>query len=110
MTLQQSKGVVMMVVLKINNLIQPNGLADYKGLDIDKFVEPPLYPHDENVCYAIYDGTLVNHEDVIVIDLDTYNAVKEHIEKTRPKSPEEQILERIELMQQALDDLLLGGM
>lgn len=94
-----------MTIVKISNLIQPNGRADYKGLDLEKIVAgSQLYPND-NTAYFFYTGDVIEHPDVLVISEDEYNAKKVEIESNLPLS----IDERLELLQRAIDDLILGG-
>lgn len=101
-----------MRIVKISNLIQSDGRADYKGLDCDKIIAgSQLYPMNENVAYVCYeDDEIPQHEDLQIITEEEYLQIKNEIETNRPKTPEEELQERINLIQQALDGLLLGGM
>ncbi|AEH46799.1 hypothetical protein [Parageobacillus thermoglucosidasius] len=95
-----------MKIVKVSNLIQPNGTTDYKGLDLEKIVPgSQLYP-DDNTAYFFYTGNVVEHVDVTVITEEEYNAKKKEIKSKAPLSYDE----RLELIQKAIDDLVLGGM
>ena len=100
-----------MKFVKVMNLFDNQGTANYKGLDLSKIIAgTQLYPINENVAYVGYeDYELPQHEDLLVITEDEYLQIKNEIEANRPKTLEEELQERINLMQQALDDLLLGG-
>lgn len=65
-------------IIKVNNLIQSNGVADYKGLDLAKIVAgSQLYPHDSNVAYFEYeDETVVSEGDIQTVTLATYETNK----------------------------------
>jgi hypothetical protein len=94
-----------MQIVKVSNLVQPNGTADYKGLDLDKIVPgSQLYPDNENTVYFFYTGDVVEHADVMVITEEEYYAKKAEIVSKVPLSYDE----RLELIQKAIDDLLLG--
>ncbi|MBG9655008.1 hypothetical protein [Cytobacillus firmus] len=97
--------------IKIYNLINEQGVANYKGLDLAKIIAgTQLYPSSVNVAYIGYvDDEIPQHEDLQIVTEDEYLQIKNEIEANRPKPPEE-LQERIDLMQQAVDDLLLGGM
>lgn len=59
-----------MVHLKINNLIQLGGSADYKGLNIDLIVggtQIYFLENGRNEAYFQYNGEPVNHTDLEVI-------------------------------------------
>ena len=104
-----------MKFIKVMNLFNNQGKADYKGLDLSKIIAgTQLYPIDENVAYVGYeDDEIPQHKDLQIITEEEYLQIKSEIEANRPLTPEEEELrQRIELMQQALDDLLLesGGM
>lgn len=80
------------MLLKINNLIQNDGNADYKGLDIKKIVRgTQLYPAFENTAYFEYQGEVKTGVDIETVTLEAYEAVRQRIESERPISPEEEI-------------------
>lgn len=104
--------------IKINQLIDSQGRADYKGLDINHIVAgTQVYPPDENVAYFEYDGASVTHPDIKVLTSDEYHAiVKTENERPRPLTPDELQRQEIEtlkkqqaLMQAAIDDMLMMG-
>lgn len=101
-----------MKFVKVMNLFDNQGKADYKGLDLSKIIAgTQLYPINENVAYVGYeDDEIPQHEDLQIITEEEYLQIKNEIEVNKPKTLEEELQERINLMQQALDDLLLGGM
>lgn len=84
-----------MVIVKINNITGENGQADYKGLDLSKIIAgSQIYPHDRNVAFLQYKGSLIDHEDVQVIseeqyliEVDLYNNYISNL----PPSPEKRI-------------------
>jgi len=81
-----------MTYIKINNLFQPDGMCDYKGLDIDKIVAgTQLYPNDENACYFQFNGSVVSHKDVKVISLTDYQTAYEKMvdSSSQPQEPTE---------------------
>lgn len=82
--------------LKVNNLIQLGGNADYKGLDINLIVGgTQLYFLDngKNEAYFMYKGDAVDHFDLEVITEEQYQAAKREYEESMPVtvSPEEEI-------------------
>jgi len=102
-------------LIKIYNLIDAHGVADYKGLDLTKIIAgTQLYPINENVAYVGYeDDEIPQHEDLQIITEEEYLQIKNEIEVNKPKTLEEELEElkqRQALIKQALDDLLLGGM
>jgi hypothetical protein len=81
-----------MTIIKITNLIQQNGQADYKGLNLDTIVKgSQLYPENENVAYVKYVGAIPIHSDVSEIAQAEYDSIKQSIENSRPPSLEERI-------------------
>ncbi|WP_243299143.1 hypothetical protein [Bacillus litorisediminis] len=104
-----------MEILKVSNLIQSNGQADYKGLDISKIqAGSQLYPSTENTAYFFYSGEVQAGPEVTVIDQATYDNVKAQIEQelaniVTPEKKLEQLEQQQDLMQKAIDDLILSG-
>ena len=101
-----------MKFVKVMNLFDNQGTANYKGLDLSKIIAgTQLYPINKNVAYVGYeDDEIPQHEDLQIITEEEYLQIKSEIEANRPLTPEEELQQRIGLMQQALDNLLLGGM
>lgn len=102
-----------MKYLKIVNFIEPNGDADYKGLDIQQFVAgSQFYDFDNKVCIIITaTDDIPNHEEIITLDESQYNDIKTAIEassaSTQEKSELEQLKEQV-AAQQAAINILLG--
>lgn len=93
--------------LKINNIKTQTGQIDYKGLDIEKFIPgSQVYPQDLRFCLVETLEVTSESEDVVVLSVEEYNNIKELTLSEVPKDP---LLEQIELMQLALDELLLNG-
>lgn len=100
-----------MQIIKVNNLIQSNGRADYKGLDLSKIMSgTQLYPSYDNVAYFFYDGDVAEGGDISIVSETAYNEHKARIEEELAKidTPEKKI-ERLEeenrLLQQSLLEL-----
>ena len=104
-----------MEYLKITNLIQEDGAADYKGLDL-KQIKPgtQIYPEYENTAYLGYKGDPVEHTDITPLSETEYHEVittyNEYLE-TVP-SPENDLKElhlELEELRQIIDTLIGGG-
>jgi hypothetical protein len=89
--------------IKISNLIDLKGIADYKGLDLDMIHSgTQLYPEGTNEAYFYYNGDMLTHEDIVEIDEATYNGVKQNeINKITGESMPEKI-KRLEIENTAL--------
>lgn len=99
-----------MEYIKVINLFNLGGTADYKGLDLQKIVPgTQLYPVNENYCIVGYNGDIPNHADLTVVTEEEWLNLRTEIENNQPKSPIQELEEKQALMQQALDELLLGG-
>jgi hypothetical protein len=105
--------------IKICNLIQSDGYADYKGLDISKIVSgSQIYPSDENVAYFQYisEESMPDNPDIVIIDDITYKAILEEKLSNDYNRGIEDLKKKDVDLQQAVDDLtlqlgdaLLGG-
>lgn len=85
-----------MIYIKVDNLIQLNGNADYKGLDIDGILAGTqiyLLENGKNEAYFTYNGDIVGHDDIQQITEEEYLAVKYDYEKSLSVAvnPEEEI-------------------
>lgn len=104
-----------MNILKISNILpQGGGMLDYKGLDINQFVPgSQVYANDTSfVLLKTQQDNIPQHEDIMVISEVDYQTEIEMLAANRPKPIEQQIAEqeqRLQLIQAALDDLILGG-
>lgn len=97
-----------MKILKISNLLDSYGTADYKGIDLNKIIPgSQLYPQDgSNTAYLKYNSnTLPSDADLTEITEDEYNQIKTLIDKNKPQSLED----RVELVEKAIDDIILNG-
>lgn len=96
-----------MKYVKIINLFPPQGgVCDYKGLDIDLFVAGKQV-YDETTAYiATTEDTIPAHADLVELTEQEYLNYKQEIEN-RPRPLTE--TERIELMEKAMEDLILSG-
>lgn len=95
-----------MNIVKINNLIKPSGMADYKGIDLEQIVGgSQLYPHDENAAYFFYEGQVTPAGDVSIVSQSVYDGVVSKIQEELDKfvSPEK----RIEELEKAQGGLLM---
>lgn len=111
-----------MKYIKIVNLIQQEGICDYKGLDIDKFISgKQVYDIEQgNIAYIITnEDNYVPHNDLIEINEQLYIQHKLDIEN-RPRALTEMELlhqktaeqDRVieELMFVILPEMMGGGM
>jgi len=103
--------------IKINNLIQKNGVADYKGLDLNLIIPgTQIYPATENTAYFYYNGEKNENADVLGITESEYMAKKSEDESNLSISAEEEIKllkqENLSIKQSMaeLAELILGGM
>ena len=89
-------------IVKISNLTGANGIADYKGLNIDLNVAgSQVYPNDENVAYLFNTGAIPEHADIEIITEEEYLLAKQaHESKPRPATVESRVqqLEGIVMM------------
>jgi formaldehyde-activating enzyme involved in methanogenesis len=101
-----------MYFYKINNLINQKGNADYKGIDISKIMPgTQVYPQDyktNNSCLIASTEVKQTNGDLVQITEEEYNTFKQEILSAFQVQPTAE--ERITLLEQALNDLLLGGM
>ncbi|MFO1444069.1 hypothetical protein KDN24_12825 [Bacillus sp. Bva_UNVM-123] len=99
------------MLIKVNNLIQKDGYADYKGLDTKKIVGgSQLYPLNENAAYFEYQGEVNIGGDVETVTPEAYETVKLQIEEETPVSPEEELaqLKQQVIAQQSAINMILG--
>lgn len=87
--------------IKIRNLIQENGNADYKGLDINK-IKNPFYDFENNLAYVEYNEEYSTNNDLLEITEEQVQLEKLAIENRQPLTLEE----RITATEQALNILL----
>lgn len=67
--------------IKISNLMNTDGKADYKGLDLNLIVAgSQIYPND-NTAYLKYNGTAATDNDITELTESDYLAKKNEIEK-----------------------------
>lgn len=95
-----------MNIVRITNLIQPGGRADYKGLDLDRIIAgSQLYPNDENTAYLFYDGDVAPDGDISIVSQSVYDGVVSKIQAELDKfvSPEQRINE----LEKAQGELLM---
>lgn len=100
-----------MNIIKINNLIKSNGEADYKGLDINKFIAgKQLYSSNfikNNTCMVItLEEDIPTHKDVKIVTEEEYNLFKEEIKQNSPKTEEEILKERIASLELAMANII----
>lgn len=99
-----------MKFVKISNLIQMNGIADYKGLDIDKFVPGmQLYPNlrENNICMVVtLEENIPTYKDIKIVTEEEYNLFKEEIKKDSPATEEEILKERIASLELAMANII----
>ena len=93
-----------MKIIKVNNLFNNTGLADYKGLDLEKIVAgTQLYPYNDNFCALYYMGELPEHSDLEELSQEDYELIKENIKKETPLSD----AERLKMQEQAIAELTM---
>ena len=83
-----------MLIIKVSNLIQVDGRADYKGLELSQIVGgTQLYPSYENSAYFFYDGEVENGNGVQIISQVVYDEHKNRIEEEQANvlTPEKRI-------------------
>ena len=90
--------------IKISNLIQLTGAADYKSLDINK-INNPVYDLENNIAYVEYTETYTPHSDLIDVTQIDYNNAKTTLTTQQGLTIEE----RLVAVEQAMNQFLLGG-
>lgn len=98
---------------KITNLVQPSGICDYKGLEIDAFVAgSQVYSQDGKTCIisTVQDTEIAAHQDVLELTEIEYLAEKEAMVIPVPNPIEEQIAELQAQNAQMLLALVEGGL
>ena len=96
-----------MKILKVNNLIQISGAADYKGLNLNKIVTgTQIYPPTDNSAYFYYEGDYAPLKDIQEVDEVTYQQVIEEMSnRTGDTVSSEQ---EIELLKQKNEELTIA--
>lgn len=92
----------------INNLTTQFGEADYKGLNIQKFIAgSQVYAHDFSRCViATNEDDFIGHPDVTELTQEQYVAEKQAILEAYPKT-RETIEETITAQQTQIDELII---
>jgi len=95
-------------IVKVFNLVQDNGHVDYKGLDLNKIVGgTQLYPNYDNVAYFMYDGDVTETTGIQIVTQATYDEHKNRIaNEPKPLSDSD----RIKMLEDSIDFLMMGGM
>lgn len=94
-------------MLQINNLIDSNGTANYKTLNIERIIGgTQLYDLKTNKAYFDYEGDFLPHPDILEISVDEYESIKNTLNKVNGLTIEE----RLTLAEQTINDILLGGL
>ena len=95
-----------MKILRIENYIKQDGSCDYKGLNINQFIGgTQIYLNDE-ICYVKTDqDDFENHPEIMEVTDEMYQNEYSKL-KTADNSPS--IQRQMELIQSALDEILLG--
>lgn len=102
-----------MKLIKITNLV--NNLfkkCDYKGLDIDLFIQgSQVYNMEgDTVCLGTNEEFIPDNPDVAIITEQDYIDFRDAVEKLVVTVKDSiNILERLELVQKAFDEILMGG-
>lgn len=94
-----------MEYVRITNIIQTNGQANYKGLDLSKIVGgSQLYPSYANDAYFLYDGEVVEGDGIQIVTQATYDEHNTRIiqEQALIITPEK----RLEILEQTLAEIL----
>ncbi|MHB8036171.1 hypothetical protein CF069_20155 [Clostridium botulinum] len=96
-----------MQYLKIINLIDNNGICQYKGLDVNKFFAgSQMVNFEENTCVIkTMEEKIPNNSDLIVLSEDDYKTEFKNIEKILSEKTKSEELEQQK--QQALNAKLL---
>lgn len=100
-----------MKYVKVINLTNAFGTADYKGLEIEMII-PGSQVYDNTLSVfigATTEEVLPSHSDLIEITEIDYAAQKSEIIASYPLPKEEQNEVKIALLETALQDLILGG-
>lgn len=102
-----------MYFYKINNLTSASGACYYKGLNTDLFIAgTQVYPHDlqeNNMCLVASTENLLTNGDLTKITEEEYITLRQEILGAYP-APQPSAEERLALLEQAMNDMLLGGM
>ena len=93
---------------QISKLVQSNGTADYKGLDISLFIAgSQVYDFSNNLC-LVQSNEEKSGTDITVLTEAEYLAAKDTILATRQPTELEQLQTNQALIQAALDDIILN--
>lgn len=98
--------------VKITNILLPGGDIDYKGLDITKFYRGSQnYSDDLSFCIlTTTEENLPLSNDVVEITQNEYDILNNEIENSKPENELLTLKSKVTLLQNALDDILMGGM
>lgn len=100
-----------MKYVKVINLTNAFGTADYKGLNIEMII-PGSQVYDDTLSLfigATTEEALPMNADLIEITEEEYKSQKAEIIASYPLPKEEQNEVKIALLETALQDLILGG-
>lgn len=87
-----------MLYIKIKNFVKEDGYADYKGLERSLVYPASQIPTSNNEVYFIYNGNVVQHEDIQIISELDYNKMK-----VQPKNP---LVDRVTNLEIAISNIL----
>jgi len=97
------------IKLKISKVIDENGKADYKGLDIQKFVPGSQnYKMDNSFCVLeTNEEDIISHLDIEVINKEKYVTLTDEINKEISKYTSDDDM-RMNDIEDALSDIIGG--
>lgn len=102
--------------IKINNLIQSTGMADYKTLDTNAIIMgSQIYPLNENVAYVEYNEPFAPHDDLMEVTKEEIDSAREALKINQSSTIEERLAvqeQRIQEQEQAIMELtaiIAGG-
>lgn len=98
--------------IKINNILNKYGVAEYKGIDLNKVIPmSQRYNFESNECVLEYSGIKIKHEELKEITEEEYNNFKtgETIkveEKERIEKTVQELQKQIQELQQSNAELM----